>query len=50
MTNKNSAAIFDSGKTFSVLWTEAVTSTADAYSLTPMIELSGKWYGYSTGF
>ena len=50
VTNKDSAAIFDSGKTFSVLWTEAVTSTADAYSLTPMIELNGKWYGYSTGF
>jgi hypothetical protein len=50
VTNGDPAAIFDSGKTFSALWTEAVTSTSDAYSLTPMIELNGRWYGYSTGF
>ena len=50
VTNKDAAAIFDGGKTFTVLWTEAVSSTSNAYSLTPMIEISGKWYGYSTGF
>jgi hypothetical protein len=50
VTNGDPAAIFESGKTFSVLWTEAVTSTSGAYSLTPMIELNGRWYGYSTGF
>jgi hypothetical protein len=49
VTNSGAAAIFDSGKTFAVLWTEAVSSASTAYSLTPMIELNGKWYGYSTG-
>lgn len=50
VTNNDPAAVFDSGKTFSELWTESVTSTTSAYSLTPMIEVDGKWYGYSTGF
>ena len=50
VTNNDAAAIFDGGKTFSVLWTEAVSSTSNAYSLTPMTEIKGKWYGYSTGF
>jgi len=50
VTNKDPAAIFDGGKTFSVLWTEAVSWTSNAYSLTPMVEINGKWYGYSTGF
>lgn len=50
VTNNDAAAIFDGGKTFSVLWTEAVSSTSTAYSLTPMTEINGKWYGYSTGF
>ena len=50
VTNNDAAAIFDSGKTFAELWTESVTSTSNAYSLTPMIKINGKWYGYSTGF
>jgi hypothetical protein len=50
VTNNDAAAIFDSGKTFSELWSESVTATSNAYSLTPMIEVSGKWYGYSSGF
>lgn len=50
VTNNDPAAIFDNGKTFGELWTEATASTASAYSLTPMIELHGQWYGYSDGF
>ena len=50
VTNDDAAAIFDGGKKFAVLWVEAVSSTSIAYSLTPMIEISGKWYGYSTAF
>jgi hypothetical protein len=50
VTNNDAAAIFDGGKTFAVLWTESVSSTSTAYSLTPMIEINRKWYGYSTGF
>jgi hypothetical protein len=50
VTNNDAAAIFDSGKTFAELWMESVTSTSNAYSLTPMIKINGKWYGYSTGF
>jgi hypothetical protein len=49
VTNNDAAAIFNSDESFSVLWTEAVSSTSDAYSLTPMIEIKGKWYGYSAG-
>jgi hypothetical protein len=50
VTNEDPAAIFDSGKTFAELWTESVASTSNAYSLTPMTEINGKWYGYSAGF
>jgi hypothetical protein len=50
VTNNDPAAIFDNGKTFRELWTETVASTSEAYSLTPMIKLGGKWYGYSAGF
>lgn len=50
VTNKDPAALFDSGKTFASLWAESVSSSSDAYSLTPMIEINGKWYGYSAGF
>lgn len=50
VTNNDPAAIFDNGKSFPELWTETVASAAGAYSLTPMIELNGKWYGYSAGF
>lgn len=50
VTNSDPAAIFDNGKTFRELWTETIASAAGAYSLTPMIELNGKWYGYAAGF
>ena len=50
VTNNDAAAIFDSGKTFAALWSESVASTSSAYSLTPMTEVNGKWYGYSSGF
>jgi hypothetical protein len=50
VTNSDPAAIFDNGRTFPELWTEAIASAAGVYSLTPMIELNGKWYGYSAGF
>jgi hypothetical protein len=50
VSNSDPAAIFDSGKPFSALWTESVSAASSAYSLTPMIEFDGKWYGYSSGF
>jgi hypothetical protein len=50
VTNGDPAAIFDSGKPFSAIWGESVSAASSAYSLTPMIEFDGKWYGYSSGF
>ena len=46
-TNTNPAAILDSGKPFATLWTEAVASPANVYSLSPAIEVNGSWYAYT---
>ena len=35
VTNNDAAAIFDSGKTFAELWTEAVTSTSERATRSP---------------
>jgi hypothetical protein len=43
-TNNDPAAIFDSGKSFSTLWTESESAASNAYSLSPAIEVNGNWY------
>jgi hypothetical protein len=48
-TFSNPAAIFSSGKTFKVLWTEtlaALTSPSGGYSLTNCKRVGSKWYVY----
>jgi hypothetical protein len=46
-TNNDPAAIFETKKSFSALWTQTnKTSTANTYSLAPCIEVSGQWYVY----
>jgi hypothetical protein len=48
-SNSDPAAIFSSGKPFSSLWSTAVaetesTSDSNKYSLSPCVEIGGKWY------
>jgi hypothetical protein len=48
-TNNSPAAILSSGKSFSSLWKTAVAETNNAnspndYTLSPCVEVSGKWY------
>jgi hypothetical protein len=47
-TNNDPSALFDSGKSFSALWTTAVaaanSSSGNAYQLDPCLEIGGKWY------
>ena len=47
-TNNDPAALFDSGKSFSALWAQAQSAAANVYSLSPAIEVNGKWYAYSS--
>lgn len=49
-TNTQPAAIFSAGgKTFSELWSEAVSNTsANTYTLTPAILIFGEWYVYAS--
>jgi hypothetical protein len=47
-TNSDPAAIFDSGKSFAELWSEAVAADSNSYSLATLTKISGKWYGYSS--
>jgi len=47
-TNNDPAAILKSGKPFATLWTEAVAAPANVYSLSPVIEVNGNWYAYTT--
>jgi len=44
-TNDDPAAVFSSAKSFSALWSNAVTPSSE-YSLNPCIEVGGKWYIY----
>jgi hypothetical protein len=46
-TNKDPAAILDSGKPFATLWNKAVAAPANVYSLSPAIEVNGSWYAYT---
>lgn len=48
-TNNDPAAKFDSGKSFATLWSQALKAPANAYSLSLVIQISGKWYSYSSG-
>ncbi len=48
-TNTNAAAIFDSDRSFSALFSAALTAaspsnTSSAYSLAPCIEVNSQWY------
>jgi hypothetical protein len=47
-SNNDPAAIFDSGKPFATLWSESVASKTNVYSLSPLIEVNGKWYAYTS--
>ena len=46
-TNNDPAAILDSGKSFSTLWSQSLTSLANVYSLSPAIKINGNWYAYT---
>jgi hypothetical protein len=48
-TNTDPAAVFPDVSSFSGLWENAITDTADQYSLTPCEKVGGKWYVYSPG-
>jgi hypothetical protein len=47
-TNNDPAAILNSGKSFSALWKTAVaeskSSRSNFYTLSPCVEVGGKWY------
>lgn len=47
-TNKDPAAILDSGKSFSALWSQSHASSGEnVYSLSSAIKVNGKWYAYA---
>lgn len=46
-TNNDPAAILDSGKSFSTLWSQSLTSPANVYSLSPAIKINRDWYAYT---
>jgi hypothetical protein len=49
MTNRYSAAILSSGKSFARLWSESIaaeSNPANVYSLNPCVEVGLKWYFY----
>jgi hypothetical protein len=46
-TNKDPAAVLDSGKPFATLWSEAIAAPANVYSLSPALEVNGSWYAYT---
>jgi hypothetical protein len=48
-TNNDPAALFDSGKSFATLWSDAQSSGANVYSLSPAIQINGSWYAYTSG-
>lgn len=47
-TNNDPAAIFSAEHSFSALWSNATKNSGSDYSLTPCIEIGGKWYIYSS--
>jgi hypothetical protein len=46
-TNKNPAAVLDTGKSFSALWSQSLASQANVASLSPAIKIHGNWYAYT---
>ncbi len=46
-SNKDPAAVLDSGKPFAKLWSEAIAAPANVYSLSPCVEVNGSWYAYT---
>jgi hypothetical protein len=46
-SNSDPAAIFATAKSFATLWKNALKNTS-SYSLTPCVEIAGKWYIDST--
>ncbi len=50
-SNANPAALFARGKSFAVLWKEAIVEDSSGatndYSLAPCVRVSGRWYVYS---
>ncbi len=47
-TNNDPAALFDSGKSFAALWTQALNAPQNAYSLSTVEEVNGSWYAYTS--
>lgn len=43
-SNADPAALFKDGKTFAQQWDAAQKSSSSEYSLTPVIQVGGKWY------
>jgi hypothetical protein len=46
-TNNDPAAILDSGKSFSALWSQSLTWHGNGYSPSPAIKVNGTWYAYT---
>ena len=47
-TNTDPAAFFDSGKSFTSLWSKAVSANNNGYDLIPLVKVNGAWYLYSS--
>jgi len=47
ITNDDPAAVLDSGKSFSTLWSQSLTSLPTVYALIPAIKVNGSWYVYT---
>jgi len=45
ISNSDPAAFFDSGKPFTMLWSESVANSS-SYTPAPMTKVNGKWYIY----
>jgi hypothetical protein len=48
VTNTDPAAVLSSGKSFAKLWAGAVAAGSATYSPTPVVEIAGKWYIYTS--
>jgi hypothetical protein len=46
-TNKDPAAVLDSGKSFSTLWSQSLMSTDNVYLPSPAVKINGNWYAYT---
>jgi hypothetical protein len=46
-TNKDPAAILDSGKSFSALWMQSLMWYGDGYYPSPAVNINGNWYAYT---